>query len=187
MGKIVFVTGGARSGKSRFAEKYAQAAGNKLAYIATAEILDEEMADRVKQHQARRSENWQTFEAPFAAEQILKRVADFPVVLFDCLTVYTANLLLREQSADIETRRSRVLDQAQKVLEAAKATSSIVIFVSNEVGMGIVPDNALAREYRDLAGWINQMFATDADEVYLVISGLAVELKKLAVSAPEHK
>ena len=180
MGKIVLVTGGARSGKSRFAEQYARNLGNKLAYIATAQVLDDEMADRVKLHQRRRSENWQTFEAAFAAEQAIKAAADFPVVLFDCLTIYTANLLLAEQSTDIEARRESVLQQADLVIEAAQASKSTIIFVANEVGMGIVPDNALSREYRDLAGWINQKVAAVSDEVYLVVCGLAVELKKLA-------
>jgi adenosylcobinamide kinase/adenosylcobinamide-phosphate guanylyltransferase len=180
MGKIVLVTGGARSGKSRFAEQYARNLGNKLAYIATAQVLDEEMADRVKLHKGRRSENWHTFEAAFAAEQAIQAAADFPVVLFDCLTIYTANLLLAEQSTDIEARRESVLQQADLVIKAAQASKSTVIFVANEVGMSIVPDNALSREYRDLAGWINQKVAAVSDEVYLVVCGLAVELKKLA-------
>jgi adenosylcobinamide kinase/adenosylcobinamide-phosphate guanylyltransferase len=180
MGKIVLVTGGARSGKSRFAEQYARNFGNKLAYIATAQILDDEMADRIRLHQSRRSENWHTFEAAFAAEQAIGAAADFPVVLFDCLTIYTANLLLAEQAADIEARRESVLHQADLVIEAAQASKSTVIFVANEVGMSIVPDNALSREYRDLAGWINQKVAAVADEVYLVVCGLAVELKKIA-------
>ncbi|KYZ77089.1 bifunctional adenosylcobinamide kinase/adenosylcobinamide-phosphate guanylyltransferase [Anaerosporomusa subterranea] len=180
MGKIVLVTGGARSGKSRFAEQYARNLGDKLAYIATAQVLDEEMADRVKLHQGRRSENWHTFEAAFAAEQAIQAAADFPVVLFDCLTIYTANLLLAEQSTDIEARRESVLQQADLVIKAAQASKSTIIFVANEVGMGIVPDNALSREYRDLAGWINQKVAAVSDEVHLVVCGLAVELKKLA-------
>jgi adenosylcobinamide kinase/adenosylcobinamide-phosphate guanylyltransferase len=180
MGKIILVTGGARSGKSRFAEQYARNLGNKLAYIATAQVLDEEMADRVKLHQGRRSENWHTFEAAFAAEQAIQAAADFPVVLFDCLTIYTANLLLAEQSTDIEARRESVLQQADLVIKAAQASKSTIIFVANEVGMGIVPDNALSREYRDLAGWINQKVAVVSDEVYLVICGLAVEIKKMA-------
>lgn len=185
MGKIILVTGGARSGKSRFAEQYAKNKGNKLAYIATAEVLDLEMADRVKLHQERRKDCWETFEAPFAAEQAIKAASDaqFPVILFDCLTVYTANLLLAEQSDCIETRRKNVMLKTAAVLHAAKESSSTIIFVTNEVGMGIVPDNALSREYRDLAGWINQEFAAAANEVYLVVCGLAVELKQAAVPA----
>lgn len=180
MGKIILVTGGARSGKSRFAEQYARNLGNRLAYIATAQVLDDEMADRVKLHQRRRSHEWKTFEAPLAAEQAICAAADFPIILFDCLTLYTTNLLLAEQSSDIEDRRNSILHQADLVIEAAQASEATIIFVTNEVGLGIVPDNALSREYRDLAGWINQKFAAISDEVYLVVCGLAVELKSLA-------
>ena len=155
--------------------------GDKLAYIATAQILDDEMAERVKLHQSRRSDAWRTFTAPFRAEQAIEAAAEFPVILFDCLTIYTANLLLAEQADCIETRRDRILEKAKAVLTAARASNSTIIFVTNEVGMGIVPDNALSREYRDLAGWINQEFATAAEEVYLVVCGLAVELKKVAL------
>lgn len=180
MGKIIVVTGGARSGKSRFAEQYARRLGDQLAYIATAQVLDAEMADRVRLHQERRSENWHTFEAAFAAERAIEAASRFPVILFDCLTIYTANLLLAEQAATIEARRESVLRQAGRVIQAAEASRSTVIFVTNEVGMGIVPDNALSREYRDLAGWINQEAAAAAAEVYFVACGLAVELKQIA-------
>lgn len=187
MGKIVLVTGGARSGKSRFSEKYARTKGDRLAYIATAQVLDAEMADRVKLHQQRRDDKWHTFEAPYAAEQVLVKVgSEFPVVLFDCLTIYTANLLLAEQSENIEARRTHILQQADLLVQAAQASEALIIFVSNEVGMGIVPDNALAREYRDLSGWINQKIAAVADEVYLVVSGLAVDVKKLAAAIGEQ-
>lgn len=181
MGKIILVTGGARSGKSTFAEQYACSLGNKLAYIATAQVLDEEMADRVKLHQERRNNNWRTFEAPVAAELAIKEAADYPVILFDCLTLYTTNLLLMQQSDLIEVRRAAVMRQVELVLQAAKDSNAAIIFVTNEVGMGIVPDNALSREYRDLAGWVNQKFAAAADEVYLVVCGLPVELKKIAL------
>ena len=180
MGKIVLITGGARSGKSTFAEQYAHSLGNRLAYIATAQVLDEEMADRVRLHQKRRSSNWCTFEAPIAAEKAIKDAADYPVILFDCLTLYTTNLLLMQEADCIETRRESVLLQAEKLLQAAKDINSTIIFVTNEVGLGIVPDNALSREYRDLSGWVNQKFAAAADEAYLVICGLPVELKKIA-------
>lgn len=182
MGKIVLVTGGARSGKSTFAEHYARSLGDKLAYIATAQVLDEEMADRVKLHQKRRNSNWRTFEAPTGAEQAIKDASGYPVILFDCLTLYTTNLLLMQDSDCIEVRRASVMQQARKVLQAAKDADSTLIFVTNEVGMGIVPDNALSREFRDLSGWVNQMFAAAADEVFLVVCGLPVELKKIAVS-----
>jgi adenosylcobinamide kinase / adenosylcobinamide-phosphate guanylyltransferase len=186
-GKIVLVTGGARSGKSTFAERYAARGGRPVAYIATAQIYDDEMKERVSIHQNRRPANWPTFEAPYNADEAMaKAVQSAKTVLFDCLTLYTSNLLLAPDApTDREERRQAVLDGIEKLLASAKQGTCDVIFVTNEVGLGIVPDNALAREYRDVAGLVNQKVAANADEVYLVVSGLAVELKKIAVSLEE--
>lgn len=188
-GKIILVTGGARSGKSTFAERYAALGGQRIAYIATAQIFDDEMKERVSIHQSRRPANWLTFEAPYKAEEAMAqavRRADY--VLFDCLTLYTSNLLLAPDApATREERCQAVLAAIEKLLVSAKQGNCDVIFVTNEVGLGIVPDNALAREYRDVAGLVNQKVAATADEVYLVVSGLAVELKKIAVSLEEGK
>ena len=188
-GKIVLVTGGARSGKSRFAEDYVTALGVKVAYIATAQVLDGEMARRVTLHQSRRPVEWQTYEAPFGAAQILREAVSVAgAVLFDCLTVYTTNLMLSpEAPATPEGRCRFVQEQIAALLQSAKTQPSTVVFVTNEVGMGIVPDNALAREFRDLAGLVNQQVAAAADEVYLTISGLAVEIKKLAIVSDNAK
>ena len=186
-GKIVLVTGGARSGKSTFAERYAARGGRPVAYIATAQIYDDEMKERVSIHQSRRPANWPTFEAPYNADEVMaKAVQSAETVLFDCLTLYTSNLLLAPDApTDREERRQAVLDGIEKLLASAKQGNCDVIFVTNEVGLGIVPDNALAREYRDVAGLVNQKVAANADEVYLVVSGLAVELKKIAVNLEE--
>ncbi|HWR43298.1 bifunctional adenosylcobinamide kinase/adenosylcobinamide-phosphate guanylyltransferase [Sporomusa sp.] len=186
-GKIVLVTGGARSGKSTFAERYAAKGSRKVAYIATAQIYDDEMKERVTIHQSRRPASWPTFEAPYKAELAMAQaVQSADVVLFDCLTLYTTNLLLAPDApTNREERCQAVLDDIDKLLASAKQEHADVIFVSNEVGFGIVPDNALAREYRDVAGFVNQKVARNADEVYLVVSGLAVELKKIAVSLGE--
>lgn len=181
-GKIVLVTGGARSGKSTFAEDYASATRKKVAYIATAQIYDEEMQYRVKLHRTRRPLDWITYEAPYDAHVAMgEAIVRADVVLFDCLTLYTSNLLLAETTPrDPGLRYKYVSEQIDKLLCSASKINSVVIFVTNEVGMGIVPDNALAREYRDLAGLVNQKVAARADEVYLVVSGLPVELKRLA-------
>lgn len=186
---IVLVTGGARSGKSTFAERYAAQGGRKVAYIATAQIYDEEMQERVKLHQSRRPDSWPTFEAPYQAEQAMAQAVQCAdAVLFDCLTLYTSNLLLAPAApADREERRQAVLTAIDRLLASARQDQAEVIFVTNEVGAGIVPDNALAREYRDVAGLVNQKVAGVADEVYLVVSGLAVELKKIAVSLREDE
>jgi len=182
-GKIILVTGGARSGKSLFAEQYAMAQRGPMAYIATAQIYDQEMESRVALHRQRRADQWQTFEAPYDAHNILELATqEANVILFDCLTLYTSNLLLAPHRADQPTDKSHyIMEQIDKLLVSARVSQSIVLFVTNEVGMGIVPDNALARQYRDIAGLVNQKVAACADEVYLVVSGLAVEIKKMAV------
>jgi len=182
-GKFILVTGGARSGKSVFAENYASNCAGPMAYIATAQIYDEEMKERVAIHQSRRSADWITFEAPYEADKaIVTAGLQAEVILFDCLTLYTTNLMLAPTAPeDRESRHDYVMNEITKLLDAAKLLNKTVIFVTNEVGMGIVPDNAMAREYRDLAGIANQRVAAQADEVYLVVSGLAIEIKARAL------
>lgn len=181
--KIVVVTGGARSGKSTFAERYAAALTNRIAYIATAQIYDDEMQRRVDMHRQRRPATWCTVEAPYEAHLAIKQLpGQVQVVLFDCLTLYTTNLLLNPNApADPEQRYQFIMNDIHKLVAAARASGLTVIFVTNEVGNGIVPENALAREYRDVAGLVNQYVAAQADEVYLVVCGIAAELKKLGV------
>ena len=182
MAKIILVTGGARSGKSSFAEKLAKTAGEKIAYIATAEIWDAEMAERVDLHQKRRPSGWLTFEAPRQAETAIATAASSAeVILFDCLTVYSSNCLLAQpDDAAAPVRREAVLEEVDRLITSAKQVPGTVIFVTNEVGDGIVPDNALAREFRDVAGLVNQKVAQAADEVYWVVCGLPVEIKRQA-------
>ena len=180
--KIVLVTGGARSGKSEFAEKYVLHYGAKCAYIATAEILDEEMAERVRLHKARRPRTrWINFEAPSNAHE-----ADG--VLFDCLTLYMSNLLYGKNAPQGTTEEKAQVVKAEiaKLIEAAEAGGKITVFVTNEVGAGIVPENAMAREYRDIAGWVNQQVADAADSVFYCVAGQAVDMKKLAFKFEEE-
>ena len=183
MGKIILITGGARSGKSAFAEKLAMRSEERVAYIATAEIWDGEMAERIELHQKRRPSGWKTYEAPRQAENAID-AATFhaDLILFDCLTVYSSNCLLAlpEDSAP-QQRRDSVLEAAEQLILAAQRFPGTVIFVTNEVGGGIVPDNALAREFRDVAGLVNQKVAQAADEVYWVVCGLPVEIKRQAM------
>ena len=184
MGKIVLVTGGARSGKSRFAEQYAARFGKKVAYIATAGVYDEEMAFRVKLHRERRPKDWHTWEAPENAHLAIEEAGRaHDMILFDCLTLYISNLLcalenVRDSAANYELIREKI----SLLLEAAKEQDGTTIFVTNEVGAGIVPENHLAREYRDITGIANQLTAREAAEVYVVSCGIAVDFKKLAVS-----
>ena len=184
MGRIVLVTGGARSGKSRFAENYAIKRGNRVAYIATAGVYDEEMAYRVRLHRERRPASWQTFEAAYDAHKTIDHISErgeHDFILFDCLTLYISNILCAaEDIADSDKNYRMVRGQIDKLLTAMERFTGSVLLVTNEVGAGIVPDNRLSREYRDLAGIANQLVAAQADEVYLVVCGLGVDIRRLA-------
>ena len=182
-GKLVLVLGGARSGKSSFAERFVLNHAYKCAYIATAEILDDEMAERVKQHQLRRKNNrWVNFEAPYNAEQMVAQAGEAAdCILFDCLTLYLSNLMYGKNAPNsFEDKCVYVKNEVDKLITAARSTNKTVVFVSNDVGSGIVPDNQMAREYRDVAGWLNQQVGCEADSVFYVIAGQAVDIKKLA-------
>lgn len=182
--KTVFVIGGTRSGKSAFAETYVKRYGKKIAYIATAQIYDQEMKERIALHQQRRPEIWTTYEAPFQADQAIKKAVctGHDTILFDCISVYISNLLLSQMEFMEEAgRRMYIMTNIERLLSAAANAQRSVVFVSNEVGMGIVPENALAREYRDLAGQANQQIAAAAAETYAVFCGIAIDLKRSAV------
>lgn len=186
--EIALVLGGARSGKSKFAENYILHKGAKVAYIATAEILDEEMANRVRYHRARRNNGrWITYEAPYHAEQaILEAGEACDAVLFDCLTVYVSNLMYGEGAPeDFNAKYDYVYAGVKKLLDAARAINKPVVFVSNEVGAGVVPDTVMGREYRDIAGWVNQQVGAEVEKVFYTVAGYAVDIKKLAFKPEE--
>ncbi|MCC8158981.1 MAG: bifunctional adenosylcobinamide kinase/adenosylcobinamide-phosphate guanylyltransferase [Phascolarctobacterium sp.] len=182
--ELILVTGGARSGKSEFAERLVLHYGRKCAYIATAEIFDDEMAERVRLHQERRSpQRWNNYEAPYAAEQVMDEAGQgADAILFDCLTLYMSNLMYGKAAAagTFEEKVIFVKGEIAKLLEAARKTEKLVVFVTNEVGSGIVPDNIMAREYRDLAGWVNQQVAAECDRVFYCVAGQAIDVKKMA-------
>ncbi len=165
----LFVLGGARSGKSRYAQQRAEALAGRHVFIATAEAWDAEMADRIARHREDRDARWQTVDAPRDLVAALDDASGTgAVVMVDCLTLWASNLLLAD--ADME--------QATATLaEAIARFDGALILVANEVGFGIVPDNALARRFRDAAGRINQTVAAGADEVMLVAAGLPLRLK----------
>lgn len=176
------VTGGARSGKSKFAEGLAlKLGGGKAAYIATAQIFDDEMAHRVKLHRARRNDSWTTYEAPFDADKVISTAAEsFKSILFDCVTIYLSNFICAANLDDVEKIYRNAEKLIDKLITAAKNSDATIIFVSNEVGGGIVPENKLARIFRDVAGLANQKIAENAAQVFLTVAGIAVDIKNLS-------
>jgi len=171
MGRLVFVTGGARSGKSGYAQGRAESHGGELLYVATAAIGDDEMAARVEKHRQVRGERWRTLELGTDLAALTTAAAGCAALLFDCLTLW-----LSARLEDIDTDAE--LDaQAERLLEALSALPLPVYVVGNELGNGIVPENALARRFRDLHGLLNQRFAAAADEAWLVVAGLPLQLK----------
>ncbi len=169
MTNITFILGGARSGKSRHGEALITALPPPWHYIATAEALDAEMTTRIAQHQTRRGPGWSTTEAPLdLAPALLDAEQAARPVLVDCLTLWLSNLMAA----------GRDIDQESTALCQTLAAMTVpVVLISNEVGLGIVPDNALARRFRDSAGWLNQTIAATADKVIFVAAGLPLSLK----------
>lgn len=166
---VTLVLGGARSGKSNFAEEMLVTHRRGCVYLATAEILDDEMAERVRKHRARRDADWRNVEAPLdIAAAIVAETEQGAAVLVDCLTLWLSNLMHARRDPEAETK---------VLVTALGQCGGPVVFVSNEVGLGIVPDNALARAFRDQAGRLNQRMAAVADEVFFVAAGLPMKLK----------
>lgn len=176
--RITLVIGGDRSGKSRFALECALRCPPPRVYLATAPRSgDAEMADRIARHRRDRGEGWGTIEEGTNLAGALARAPSSAVVLVDCLTLWVSNLMMEATRTDRVLSEEAIESRAREVLAAARARDDATIFVTNEVGLGIVPENALARRFRDLAGRANQVFASGADEVHAVIAGLSVKLK----------
>jgi adenosylcobinamide kinase / adenosylcobinamide-phosphate guanylyltransferase len=165
---LTLVLGGARSGKSRYAESLITAAKPPWTYVATAEAGDEEMAARIKTHRRRRTSCWRTIEAPRDLTAALAGCENNPV-LVDCLTLWLSNLMLAQAEV------AREIDRLEKALRAMKGE---VVLVANEVGLGIVPEHALGREFRDWQGILNQRMAAQADRVILMVAGLPLVVKQ---------
>ncbi len=158
--------GGARSGKSAYAERLIATLPPPWVYCATAQALDEEMRERIAHHQARRAKGWTTVETPLGLAEVI--ASGTRPILVDCLTLWLTNIMLAGRDAEAETA---------KLLAAAQGSRAPVVFVSNEVGLGIVPENALAREFRDRAGRLNQAVAAIANRVVFMAAGLPMVLK----------
>jgi len=159
---LVVYLGGARSGKSQLAVERALAAGGPVTFIATGEAGDDEMADRIERHRRERPDGWSTIEEPVRLADAIASVPHGETAVVDCLSLWVANILGEEDDA---------------ALAAAAGRDGLTIAVTNEVGMGIVPDNALARTYRDALGRVNAAWARAADEAYLVVAGRTLELR----------
>ncbi len=171
MSRRVLVLGGARSGKSRHAEAFIEAAPPPYAYLATAQALDAEMDARIALHRTRRDARWQTHDCPLAVADLLAALPPEMPVLVDCLTLWLTNHLLADH--DLEAEQERLVC-------ALHARSGLTVLVANEVGLGIVPDNALARRFRDAAGRLNQAVAGVADHVVFMVAGLPMVVKESA-------
>ncbi|CNF06555.1 bifunctional adenosylcobinamide kinase/adenosylcobinamide-phosphate guanylyltransferase [Yersinia frederiksenii] len=181
---MILITGGARSGKSSLAERLAAQAGERVFYIATSVVTDAEMAERVALHRASRPAHWRTWEGYRHLGAVLdKQVEPGEVVMLECITTLITNLLFElagdtpPEQMDFASLEVEIGQQITDLLAACARSRAPVYLVTNELGMGIVPDNHLARHFRDIAGRVNQRLAAAADEVFLVVSGIEVKIK----------
>ncbi len=191
--RLTLVLGGARSGKSDYAEALAAQMGSRVLYVATAEALDDEMRARVAAHQARRPSAWATLEAPLHVGEALRScaaAAGADVLLLDCLTLLVSNVILLSgpdaPEPDPSAAWEWVQAEVESLLAASRELGANLIVVSNEVGLGVVPPYSLGRTYRDCLGWANQALARAADHVILLVAGLPVDLKDLPLAWPDR-
>ena len=169
--ELVLVLGGSRSGKSSWALRYAEEKYQPCIFVATAEVMDEEMAERVRLHKESRGPAWELIEEPLNIDNALETgCVHAEAVLIDCMTVWLSNVLLKKGREEVEVYQNRLL-------KALSRRGQAVIIVSNEVGSGIVPEHPLGREFRDLAGTLNQKLAAIADRVVLTVAGIPVNIK----------
>lgn len=183
--KCSLIIGGARSGKSRFAQELAMSLSDKVLFAATAEPLNEDMQNRIARHKSERPQTWQTIEVPTdLASQIKHHLEDKEVVIIDCLTLLTSNVLLGQSRGFSDENRieeqaveNQLMTKIEALIDLMNKSNAIFIIVSNEVGLGLVPDNDIARIYRDLLGRVNQAIAQYADEVYFLLAGITLKVK----------
>ena len=180
IGGLILIGGGVRSGKSAFALARARALGDRRGFVATAQAFDAEMATRIADHVRSRGPDFETFEEPLAVPERLRALGELDVVVVDCLTLWLSNLLVRDEPA------ARIAARVDDLVCAVRDQPFRTIIVTNEVGMGVVPDSALGRAFRDLAGHAHQRLAAVADELYLAALGVVVRLRPdpIAVQSP---
>ena len=173
--ELILILGGARAGKSTFALRLAAERGDNICFIATAEALDEEMRLRVAAHRAERPTHWQTIEEPKQLGDAIKRSNESEIVIVDCLTFFVSNWLMSNPNQ--QQAEQDVLRVFEDFLSIVSLQNQTVICVSNEVGLGVVPDNELGRSFRDALGRVNQMAAAASNRVYLLVAGLPLQIK----------
>lgn len=180
MARVMLVVGGCRSGKSAYAQQVAESLPPRRLYVATCPVTDDEMARRIETHQlARSGRGWETIEEQIDIAEVFCRHRQHNVLLVDCVTLWVNNLMYAAERECRCVSETEIAEECHEMLEAARGCPGTVILVSNEVGMGIVPDNPTARAYRDLVGRANQEIAMRADRVTLVSCGIPLHLKEL--------
>ncbi len=185
MSKLILVTGGARSGKSAFAEAKAKEFGHNVLYVATSKPIDDEMKQRIAKHRAQRPSEWETLEEYQNLDTAMSNVIQGKdAVLLDCITIMITNLMLDGSydwdnltRNDVDEIESSIQHQIKRLISFTKMSELPFIIVTNEIGLGIVPASALSRDFRDIAGRINQLIARAADEVYFCVSGIPMRIK----------
>jgi adenosylcobinamide kinase / adenosylcobinamide-phosphate guanylyltransferase len=177
--QITLLLGGARSGKSSYAQTLAESSGKSVTYLATAQALDDEMSARIKKHQAERPAHWQTLEIPLDIASHIGQIKS-DVVILDCMTLLATNLLMqfvKDDLVDEAPFAEAIHKEVEDLLAAIRAGNRSWIIISNEIGLGLVPPYQMGRVYRDLLGWANQCLAREADKVIFMVAGIPMDVK----------
>ena len=180
MSKITFLLGGARSGKSSYAQSLAEESGKSVTFIATAQALDDEMSARIQEHRAERSVTWETLEVPLAISAHTKQIKS-EVVIVDCITLLVSNLLMQFVQDDLVNEapfKLALQKEVEELIVAMRGQERDWIIISNELGLGLVPPYQMGRVYRDWLGWANQRLAREADKVIFMVAGIPMVIKE---------
>ncbi|VAX25868.1 Adenosylcobinamide kinase / Adenosylcobinamide-phosphate guanylyltransferase [hydrothermal vent metagenome] len=178
MGRITLVTGGRRSGKSGYAQRYAESLEGPRTYIATCPVIDDETAARVEAHKKNRiNKGWVTIEETVDLAGAILKATPGGALLIECVTLWLSNLMYKAESQEEDFAESHAIRLTREALAACRRLDSTVIFVTNEIGWGVIPDNRVARKFSDIAGKVNQLIASESDTAILIVSGYPVQLK----------
>lgn len=171
---LIFILGGRRSGKSAYALDLGERLGEERLFIATGAPIDDEMNERIERHRTERGDRWDTIEEPLRVSEVIEGAASYDVILLDCMTLWLSQVSYREDKAVGEVE---ILKEVERLANTCRKAPATVIAVSNELGMGIIPDNPVARRFSDLSGHMNRLMAEAADEVISTIAGIPVKIK----------